>query len=93
MKIPNPKDYITVTTKRYIEEGCKLNILLPSEVYVKEKNDEYIIITSSLGIAEINEIGAINLKSAPKEIKIKKGETKKLTLPVTDYFSSVTIGY
>lgn len=93
MRVPNPNDYIALTTKKYIEEGCKLNILSPSEVYIKEKNDEYIILTSSLGIAEINEIGAISLKNAPKEIMIKKGETKKLTLPVRDYFSSVIIGY
>ena len=93
MWVPNLNDYITVTTKRYIEEGCKLDILSPSEVYIKEKNDEYIILTCCVGIADINEIGAISLKNTPKETMIKKGETKKLTLPVTDYFSSVIIGY
>ena len=92
MRIPNPNDYISLTTKRYIEEGCKLNILLPSEVCIKEKNNEYIVISSSLGIAEIKN-GFINLSNAPKEITIKKGETKKLTLPVTDYFDAVTISY
>lgn len=93
MKLANRNDYITLTTKRYVKEGLKLGVLLPSEVTVKVKNDDYIIIESSKGIVEIPEKGAISLKNAPKEIKINKGETKKLTLPVTDYFDSITITY
>ena len=93
MKLPNMNDYITLTTKEYVKEGIKLNILLPSEVIIKEKNDDFIVIESSMGIAEISENGFISLMDAPKEIRINKGETKKLTLPVTDYFNSVTITY
>ncbi len=93
MRVPNINDYITLTTRKYVKEGVKLDILLPSEIIIKEKNDEFIVIESSMGIAEISEKGTISLMNAPKEIRINKGETKKLTLPVTDYFSSVTITY
>ena len=75
-----------------IEEGVKLNILLPSEVKIKEKTDDYIIISSSLGIVEIVD-GKISLLNAPHEIRINKGEEKKLTLPMTDYSESVIIKY
>ncbi len=93
MKMPNMNDYITLTMEVYIKEGIKLNILSPSEVVVKEKTANYIIIESSMGIAEISDKGTISLMNTSKEIRINKGETKKLTLPVTDYFGSATIKY
>jgi hypothetical protein len=93
VRLPNMSDYISLTTKEYVKEGVKLDILPPSEIIIKEKNDDYIIIGSSMGITEISDKGTISLMNAPKEIKIKKGETKKLTLPMTDYFDSVTITY
>lgn len=93
MRLPNMNDYITLTTKEYVKEGIKLDILSPSEIIIREKNDNFIVIESSMGIAEVSERGTISLMDAPKEIRINKGETKKLTLPVTDYFSSVTITY
>lgn len=93
MKLPDMNDYITLTTKEYVKEGTKLDILPPSEVIIKEKNDDFIIIESSMGIAEVSEKGGISLLDAPKEIRINKGETKKVTLPMFDYFHSVTITY
>ena len=93
MKMPNMNDYISLKTKKYIKDGLKLDILLPSEVTIKEKTDNFIIISSSMGITEISEKGTISLINAQNEIKINKGETKRLTLPMTDYFGSVTITY
>lgn len=93
MRSPNMNDYITLTTNEYVKEGIKLDILLPSEIIIKEKNDDFIVIESSMGIAEISEKGFMSLMNTPKKIRINKGETKKLTLPVTDYFGSVTITY
>ena len=93
MKMPNKNDAITITNKVYVEEEAVLNILPPSRVTIKEKNDDYIIIESSYGITEVNKDSGINLFDDNKEIVIKKGESKTLTLPMTDYIGSVTIEY
>lgn len=93
MKIPNVNDAISITTKNYVEKGTKLNILPPSEITIIEKTDEYIVLESSLGITEINDNGGINLMSGEKTLKINKGESKKITLPMMDYFHSVVIKY
>jgi len=93
MKIPNENNAITITTKNYIEKGAKLNILPPSEITIIEKTEDYIVLESSLGITEIKENGGINLMSEDKTIKINKGESKNITLPMFDYFHSVVIKY
>lgn len=92
MRMPNENDIISITKKEVIYAGKKLDILAPSEVRIKEKTDEYIIIESSLGIVEVVN-DSFSLHNPPKEIMIKKGEEKKLTLPMTDYFGSVIIKY
>ncbi len=92
MRMPNEKDEIKVTTNHYICKGQKLDILQPSEVYIKEKTDEYIVIYSSDGIVEVID-GKVSLYNSTKEITIKKGEIKTLTLPMTDYFSYAIIEY
>lgn len=92
MKVPDLKYSIEITSREYLHEGCKLDILKPSEVTVKELTDDYVVLASTEGIVEVND-GGISLSNSPKEIKIQKGECKTVTLPVTDYFHSVTIQY
>ena len=93
INIDSMNKYIEVISKVSISDNMKLDILRPSNVWIKEKNDDYIIIESSCGITEIKEDGTINLFDNSKEIKILKGEQKELTLPLTDYFDSVIIKY
>lgn len=92
MRMPNENDYISVTKKEYVYNGKKLDAFNPYEVYIKEKTDEYIVIESEAGIVEeVN--GAISLYNPPTSIKINKGETKVLAIPVTDNPYNVTIKY
>lgn len=93
INVNSMNEYIEITEKVYISDNMKLDILKPSNVFVKEKNEDYIIIESSAGITEIKDDGTINLFDNTKEIKILKGEQKKVTLPLTDYFDSVIIKY
>ncbi len=92
MKLPNKNDFITVTTQEYIQEGTELNFL-PGKIVVKEKTDEYIVLESSYELTEVNQFGMINLSNGFKEIKINKGESKVLTLAMTDFPFSATIKY
>lgn len=73
--------------------GDKLNILLPSEVYIKEKNFEYVLIDSSISMTEIKENGTISLYNTFNQLKLYKGESKRVTLALTDYKSSVTLEF
>lgn len=93
MKSLNNNDYITITKKEYISENSKLNILSGVEIIVKEKTEDYIILESNSGLTEVKENGTINLFDPQKEIKINKGESKKITLAATDYFDSVIVKY
>ncbi len=93
MKSLNNNDYITITKKKYISENSKLNILSGVEIVVKEKTEDYVILKSNSGLTEVKENGTINLFDAQKEIKINKGESKKITLAATDYFDSVIVKY
>ena len=43
MRIPSKKDEIKITINDYIFEGKKLDILEPSEVYIKEKTDGILL--------------------------------------------------
>lgn len=67
-------------------------MLSACEIFVKEKTD-YIVLESSKGLAEVSESGTIDLMNSLTEIRINKGEAKKITLAATDYFYSVTIKY
>lgn len=93
MRMPNLNDKLTITRNYYIDNDTKLNVLSGCEIIVKEKTDDYIILFCSVGLAEISDSDTISLFDAPKEVRINKGETKHLTLPVTDYFESVYIKY
>ena len=92
MRIPSKKDEIKITINDYIFEGKKLDILEPSEVYIKEKTDGYITIFSSDRIVEVID-GTISLYKPSKEITIKKGKRKIVTLPAMDYFWCAIIEY
>lgn len=67
-------------------------MLSACEIFVKEKTD-YIVLESSKGLVEVSESGTIDLMNSLTEIRINKGEAKKITLAATDYFYSVTIKY
>ena len=95
MRMPNENDYIKVTYNKFIHEGSVLDVFgVEDKVYVKEKTDEYIIIASEYGIVEVADDNSINLNNPPREIKINKGESKTLTIPMTDnFYDDVTIKY
>lgn len=93
MKHLNNNDYITITKKEYISENSKLNILSGVKIVIKEKNEDYIILESNNDLTEVKENGTINLLDAKKELKINKGESKKITLAATDYVDSVIVKY
>ena len=95
MRMPNENDYIKITYNKLVHEGSVLDIFgVEDKVYVKEKTDEYIIIASEYGIVEVSDDNSINLNNPPREIKINKGESKTLTIPMTDnFYGDVTIKY
>lgn len=95
MGIPNENDYVEITYNKFIHEGSVLDVFgVENKAYVKEKTDEYIIIASEYGIVELAEDNSINLNNPSKEIKINKGETKKLSIPMTDnFYGDVIIKY
>lgn len=78
---------------REFNQGDKLDILAPSEVYVIELCDEYVVIESNMSMTEIKPNGTMSLFNTFKQLKINKGETKKVTLARTDYKDSVTLMY
>ena len=90
--INNIPNKLKITQSYYINEGLKIDILKPSEIEVLEITDEYVILKSSMGFAEITN-NTIDLNKKLETIKIKKGEKKQVTLPMLDYYNSISIEY
>lgn len=78
---------------REFKQGDKLNILVPSEIYIVEMNDNYVVVESSLSLTEVKDNGTISLIDTFTQVKINKGENKKITLARTDYSGAVTLMY
>ena len=78
---------------RDFKQGDKLNVLVPSEIYIVEMNDNYVVVESSLSLTEVKDNGTISLMDTFKQLKINKGENKNITLARTDYKGSVTLMY
>lgn len=78
---------------RNFKQGDKLDILVPSEVFIIEMCDEYVVIESNMSMTEIRPNGTMSLLNTFKNIKINKGEIKKITLARTDYKDSVMLTY
>lgn len=78
---------------RDFKQGDKLNVLVPSEIYIVEMNDNYVVVESSLSLTEVKDNGTISLMDTFKQLKINKGENKNITLARTDYKGAVTLMY
>jgi hypothetical protein len=73
--------------------GDKLDILVPSDVFVVDATEDYIVIESSLSMTEVKENGTISLMNTFKQLKINRGESKNITLARTDYKGTITLMY
>lgn len=73
--------------------GDKLDILVPSDVFVVDVTEDYIVIESSLSMTEVKENGTISLMNTFKQLKINRGESKTITLARTDYKGTITLIY